>query len=96
VFGNGTGFVWNFDSAEHDEGAEGAAMMSKGVDHAVERVAVLLQESEEMLARFVVENETGGAEAVSDGVLRGAELSVRGGWAFREGSAGFRRLNSSK
>jgi hypothetical protein len=79
----------------------GAALAPAGgghlLDHALldfvggaEAVGVLLEESEEMLARFVVEDETGGAEAVRDGVLRGAELSRRSGRAFGEGAVSFR------
>jgi hypothetical protein len=57
---------------------------------------VLLQEIQEVLALFAVQNDTVGAQAMNDRVFRGTELFCRGGGPIREGAVGFRRLNCSK
>jgi hypothetical protein len=61
----------------------------------LEAVCVLLQENQEVLARFVVQNDTVGAETVTDGVQGGTLFPGWGGRAFRKGAVGFRRLNPS-
>jgi hypothetical protein len=61
----------------------------------LEAVDVLLEENQEVLARFVVQNDTFGAETVTESVERGTFFSRGSGRPFREGAIGFRRLNSS-
>jgi hypothetical protein len=60
------------------------------------KAADVLLQNQEVLGRFVVQNDTFGAEAVTECVWRGTVLSGWSGWPFREGAVGFRRLNSSQ
>jgi hypothetical protein len=59
-------------------------------------VDVMSQANQEVLARFVLQNDAAAAQAVNDSIFRGTELYSRGGRAFSDGAVGFRRLNSSK
>jgi hypothetical protein len=62
----------------------------------LEAVDVLLQENQEILARFAFHDHTFGAKAVTDSVQRGVTLPGWSGRPFRAGAVGFRRLNSSQ
>jgi len=72
VFGNGIRVVWRGDCPEQDEGGgqgvEGGGQAVRVVAVGLEAVDVLLQESREVLARFMVQNDTFGAEAVTESV----------------------------
>jgi hypothetical protein len=72
VFGNGIRVVWRGDCPKQDEGGgqgvEGGGQAVRVVAVGLEAVDVLLQESREVLARFMVQNDTFGAEAVTESV----------------------------